>query len=554
MGCGCSAAGGVPGALGEAQPVVPAYQLPSETTECFMKRVAGQAVPPGVPPAEHIATQFIVVDCTMKTDTTFTMTAGSHPVTWNFVMKDDQGAVVDPVDFGLTYDNNAGKLTGTFKPAYEKKTIHAHMKALAKDGTNPDVPQGQVVDEKEYKFVPKKCDPNDLKLINPNPGAPVTSRFGPRNCTGCSPYHKGIDLASHGANDIIAAADGTVVYAGVQNGYGNCVEIAHKNPSGGVIASTFYGHLASIYVAVGQQVPAGTKIGHEGNSGHSTGPHLHFELRLQGRKGQETDPEPYINGKILVDAQVDQLSDPGAPSGTNTTKTNKHAGLSQEQVEVAVACGPLGASPTPAAAVDAKPPKSVAGCPGKLLDCAPAGWTPPPKSQVAQEIFNVLKKNGVTNFQDQLYFICVAFVESVLCQYAQYNGPAHSDAAGLWQFLTSTGTELYQKSGIQWNCINRANIEYSTIAMIRMFNRDELSSWHKYHDLHDASYTDPRLADLSRMEFMYECHGQGPGGVKKQRDGDQFIGFRQNFAKSSFLWNLPDEASVIAAIKAKPGG
>jgi murein DD-endopeptidase MepM/ murein hydrolase activator NlpD len=105
--------------------------------------------------------------------------------------------------------------------------------------------------------------------VNPNPTARVTSCFGPR----WGRLHAGVDLAAPDHTPIVAAGAGVVVRAGAAEGYGNAVLIDHGN---GYL--THYGHLSVIAVQVGQQVTAGERIGDEGSTGHSTGPHLHFEV------------------------------------------------------------------------------------------------------------------------------------------------------------------------------------------------------------------------------------------------------------------------------------
>jgi hypothetical protein len=465
-------------------------------------------------------------------------------------MKDENGGVVSPSDLGLTYDNSTPKLSGTFKKEYEKKEIHAHMKAIAKEA-NPanQVNVGDTVDEKEYLIVPKICDPHDLRFINPSPGARKTSDFGEKRG---DHLHKGIDLASHGVNDILASADGTISFAGVQNGYGNVIIIDHKDPNGGILASTVYAHLSKIYGSVGQQVGAGEKIGHEGNSGHSFGPHLHFEIRLQGQKGHETDPWPLINGQVLEDAAANTNADPGQTSSSNPHSTNqKNKGLTREAIAASVKCPEQPVNAVPAAAASKAVLSNLKGCAGRCtLDCMPKGWTPPPKHEVAQKIVDTLNAHGITDFKDQLYFVCVALVESNLCQYAQYCGNVRSDAAGLYQFLTSSGTGYYKKAGIAWSCENRASIELSTVAFIEFF-KEQKRAWANYKG-GDRSYTDPKLASLSREEFMYEVHGQGGGGVK--RGTANFQGFLNNYQKSRDLWDLPDMPAVISKIQSKPGG
>ena len=107
----------------------------------------------------------------------------------------------------------------------------------------------------------------------------ITSEFGWRihPIYGTSKYHSGVDIgASYGAT-VIAADSGTVITAGWVSGYGNCIVISHGN---GI--STLYGHLSSIAVSSGQSVSRGQTIGYVGSTGNSTGPHLHWEVAVNG--------------------------------------------------------------------------------------------------------------------------------------------------------------------------------------------------------------------------------------------------------------------------------
>ncbi|MMZ59040.1 Murein hydrolase activator NlpD precursor [compost metagenome] len=88
--------------------------------------------------------------------------------------------------------------------------------------------------------------------------------------------HKGIDLVSSDRS-ILAADEGVVVFTGTKSGYGNCIIIDHKNGY-----ETLYGHLSKISVKEGQVVEKGTEIGVMGNTGRSTGTHLHFEIHKDG--------------------------------------------------------------------------------------------------------------------------------------------------------------------------------------------------------------------------------------------------------------------------------
>ncbi len=102
---------------------------------------------------------------------------------------------------------------------------------------------------------------------------PVTSPFGWR----WGRMHEGIDIGVSYGTPIHAAASGTVIYCGWESGYGNLTVLDH----GGNLA-TAYGHQSSIAVSCGQHVTQGDVIGYVGSTGHSTGPHLHFEVRVNG--------------------------------------------------------------------------------------------------------------------------------------------------------------------------------------------------------------------------------------------------------------------------------
>jgi murein DD-endopeptidase MepM/ murein hydrolase activator NlpD len=118
-------------------------------------------------------------------------------------------------------------------------------------------------------------------LVWPAQG-PVTSPFGMR----WGRMHEGIDIGAGYGSPIVAAAAGRVIYCGWEDGYGNLTVIDHGNG-----LSTAYGHQSSIGVSCGQDVAQGQTIGAVGSTGHSTGPHLHFEVRVNGAP---VDPLGYL--------------------------------------------------------------------------------------------------------------------------------------------------------------------------------------------------------------------------------------------------------------------
>ena len=119
-------------------------------------------------------------------------------------------------------------------------------------------------------------------FIRPAYGS-LSSRYGAR----WGRRHNGIDIAGSHNSPIVAADGGRVTYAGWMSGYGNYVVIDHENGY-----STAYGHCASLCVSVGQRVCKGEQIAKMGNTGRSTGTHLHFEVK---KNGSFTDPLGYVS-------------------------------------------------------------------------------------------------------------------------------------------------------------------------------------------------------------------------------------------------------------------
>lgn len=121
-----------------------------------------------------------------------------------------------------------------------------------------------------------------------------SSGFGVRYdpFTGMSAMHAGLDMAGSMGEPIYAAAAGTVTTAGRAGAYGNCVEIGH-----GKGLATRYGHLSAILVHPGEVVKQGEVIARMGSTGRSTGTHLHFEVRIDGRA---VNPRPYLDASEYV--------------------------------------------------------------------------------------------------------------------------------------------------------------------------------------------------------------------------------------------------------------
>lgn len=124
--------------------------------------------------------------------------------------------------------------------------------------------------------------------VRPVKNAPITSNFGWRihPITNKRKFHDGMDFGAPMMTPIYAFMSGKVIYSGPAGGYGNLIKIDHGN---GV--HSWYGHMKRLYVSTGMQVPAGYTIAAVGSEGRSTGPHLHFEIHVRGKK---VDPAPYL--------------------------------------------------------------------------------------------------------------------------------------------------------------------------------------------------------------------------------------------------------------------
>jgi murein DD-endopeptidase MepM/ murein hydrolase activator NlpD len=124
-------------------------------------------------------------------------------------------------------------------------------------------------------------------LARPVPGA-ISSGFGPRihPILGYSLMHNGVDMNAGSGQAIVSASSGTVIFAGVKGGYGNTIMVDH---GGGMV--TLYAHQSKFAVSTGQSVKRGQTIGYVGSTGVSTGPHLHFEVRVGGNP---VNPAKYL--------------------------------------------------------------------------------------------------------------------------------------------------------------------------------------------------------------------------------------------------------------------
>lgn len=193
-----------------------------------------------------------------------------------------------------------------------KKQINNFYKELKK--LNVSINKDKYVRRKDYKKIEEKYTDiinsypeyynvlkeaeivkliyHDLPFVKPAKKYRITSTFGWRSdpFKRTKRFHHGLDFAAKRGTPLYSPANGTVIYAGWKGGYGKVVEIKHAN---NVI--TRYGHLSRIYVKKGQKIKKNKKFAAIGSTGRSTGPHLHYEINVKGRK---INPYLFIRNKI----------------------------------------------------------------------------------------------------------------------------------------------------------------------------------------------------------------------------------------------------------------
>jgi murein DD-endopeptidase MepM/ murein hydrolase activator NlpD len=153
--------------------------------------------------------------------------------------------------------------------------------AINSGGPADDVVNGEDAEiDSEVQAIKNSSDPAYLPSMWAHLGK-INNEFGfRRNPFGGRAYefHPGMDIDGERGDVVLSPANGTVIKAGVTGGYGNMVEIDHGNG-----LTSRYGHLSKIEAEVGETVTRGMTIGYIGSTGRSTGPHLHFELRINDR-------------------------------------------------------------------------------------------------------------------------------------------------------------------------------------------------------------------------------------------------------------------------------
>ena len=208
------------------------------------------------------------------------------------VMWQEEVYVEEDYEADIQYVDNDDWYT-TDKVVLQQPSAGHHKIAALKTYHNGEEVSTEVLKEEvTIAAVPKivergtKIPPTYIKPIS---GGRLSSQFGRRSAPvrGASTYHKGVDWATPIGTTVVASSAGTVVKAGWGSGYGYVVYINHADGR-----QTRYAHLSKVLVKVGQSVSQGQRIALSGNTGRSSGPHVHFEILIGG---SQVNPLKYLN-------------------------------------------------------------------------------------------------------------------------------------------------------------------------------------------------------------------------------------------------------------------
>lgn len=323
-------------------------RIPGEPEDCYMARrgnvsETGRVDDKTEAIEDKIVQNAIVPDSSASINLQFSTTGPTPIDNWEF----------DPPSFpGVTLNTTTGVMSGTFDPSVRGQKLQLRVKA--KSGST-------VIDDRTYIFTASVYNAGDaIQLLHPLPGSVVTSGFGPRRppASGASSQHMALDFAYPGGKigEVLCAADGEVVLARPGTGYGNYVMVKHTDSAGQHLITTLYAHLDQIYVAVGQKVTAGQKIGREGNTGIGSGPHLHFEVRLPNNT--RIDPTPYLRGEVTASSTVTPDNQPGGGI-VPIMYASGSRGIISAEVQARQGCPQYGSSyPAPGPGASAPPVQS----------------------------------------------------------------------------------------------------------------------------------------------------------------------------------------------------
>ncbi|WP_323182369.1 MULTISPECIES: peptidoglycan DD-metalloendopeptidase family protein [unclassified Streptomyces] len=184
----------------------------------------------------------------------------------------------------LAYGSGGSSDSGSSTPAAPKSSSSSSSSGSSKSSKSSDSSGSS---ESGSKSSSKR---SGAKGVLPVSGGSISARYH-QSGGWAAGYHTGIDFAVSTGTPVRAAAAGTVVSSGWQGAYGNAVVIKHDDGR-----YTLSAHLSSATASEGERVSAGEQVGRSGNTGNSTGPHLHFEVRSSNSYGADVNPVTWLNG------------------------------------------------------------------------------------------------------------------------------------------------------------------------------------------------------------------------------------------------------------------
>jgi murein DD-endopeptidase MepM/ murein hydrolase activator NlpD len=223
--------------------------------------------------ADHADKLFVAINQSLRSIESEQMERVSKLAENAYRTADEISEALETAGLSVEEDNDAPALGGPLVPYDPASAFDTKVKEL---------------DEALSTLETVKAAAIRLPISNPAPGRAVTSTYGPRRdpLLGTLALHSGMDFRSSVGSPVKATGKGKVIHAGWNGGYGRMVEIDHGDG-----LTTRFAHMSKISVAVGQTVNAGDLLGRSGNSGRSTGPHLHYEVR---KDGEAVNPLPFI--------------------------------------------------------------------------------------------------------------------------------------------------------------------------------------------------------------------------------------------------------------------
>jgi murein DD-endopeptidase MepM/ murein hydrolase activator NlpD len=191
-------------------------------------------------------------------------------------------------DAALSLRNPLSNINVNIDDSRSEKLKRVKLLSMLKSLDKPTSLDFELKPYMDYKGQRHSASLSGITVIKGN----VSSHFGFRRdpFNGRSRFHRGVDIAAKRGTKVFSPASGFVVFAGHKGGYGKVVEVQHDKS-----IMTRYAHLQKTLVSQGEVVHRGDVLGRTGNTGRSTGPHLHLEVL---KKGRQVDPEIYFDGLL----------------------------------------------------------------------------------------------------------------------------------------------------------------------------------------------------------------------------------------------------------------